>query len=92
MKYWVFVFIPLFLCCTQPISARPTDNDSTEVTVKLQLKWKHQFQFAGYYAAIEQGYYRDEGFFSILVEETRSAPPEQIKFMADPSMLKASPG
>jgi len=24
--------------------------------VKLQLKWTHQFQFAGYYAAQEQGY------------------------------------
>jgi len=29
--------------------------------VSIQLKWHHQFQFAGYYAAIEQGYYRDEG-------------------------------
>lgn len=29
--------------------------------VTLQLKWKHQFQFAGYYAALEQGYYRDAG-------------------------------
>lgn len=29
--------------------------------VTLQLKWKHQFQFAGYYAAVEQGYYRDAG-------------------------------
>ncbi|OYZ66902.1 MAG: hypothetical protein B7Y17_00830 [Sulfuricurvum sp. 24-42-5] len=29
--------------------------------VTLQLKWHHQFQFAGYYAAVEQGYYRDEG-------------------------------
>lgn len=29
--------------------------------VSLQLKWHHQFQFAGYYAALEQGYYRDEG-------------------------------
>ena len=29
--------------------------------VSLQLKWKHQFQFAGYYAALEQGYYRDAG-------------------------------
>lgn len=29
--------------------------------VSLQLKWHHQFQFAGYYAAVEQGYYRDEG-------------------------------
>src|SRR3954467_3274706 len=29
--------------------------------VTLQLKWKHQFQFAGYYAALEQGFYRDAG-------------------------------
>jgi class 3 adenylate cyclase/ABC-type nitrate/sulfonate/bicarbonate transport system substrate-binding protein len=29
--------------------------------VSLQLKWKHQFQFAGYYAAVEQGYYRNAG-------------------------------
>jgi class 3 adenylate cyclase/ABC-type nitrate/sulfonate/bicarbonate transport system substrate-binding protein len=27
--------------------------------VSLQLKWLHQFQFAGYYAALEQGFYRD---------------------------------
>ncbi len=29
--------------------------------VALQLKWRHQFQFAGYYAAQEKGYYRDAG-------------------------------
>src|SRR5476651_2758629 len=34
--------------------ARALDN------VTLQLKHLHQFQFAGYYAALEQGYYRDE--------------------------------
>ena len=31
-------------------------------SVSLQLKWKHQFQFAGYYAALEQGFYRNAGF------------------------------
>src|SRR5258707_2354863 len=30
-------------------------------SVSLQLKWKHQFQFAGYYAALEQGFYRAAG-------------------------------
>lgn len=30
--------------------------------VRLQLKWRHQFQFAGYYAALEKGYYREAGF------------------------------
>src|SRR6267154_699859 len=29
--------------------------------VSMQLKWKHQFQFAGYYQALEQGFYRDAG-------------------------------
>ncbi len=29
--------------------------------VSLQLPWKHQFEFAGFYAAIEQGFYRDRG-------------------------------
>jgi ABC-type nitrate/sulfonate/bicarbonate transport system substrate-binding protein len=29
--------------------------------VSFQLKWKHQFQFAGYYQALEQGFYRDAG-------------------------------
>ncbi|MBI3230778.1 MAG: PAS domain S-box protein [Burkholderiales bacterium] len=35
--------------------------------VRLQLKWLHQFQFAGYYAALEQGYYRDVGLDVELV-------------------------
>lgn len=30
--------------------------------VTLQLKWKHQFQFAGYYAAKAKGFYAEEGF------------------------------
>src|SRR3954451_17025584 len=29
--------------------------------VKFQLQWVAQSQFAGYYAAIDQGYYRDAG-------------------------------
>jgi polar amino acid transport system substrate-binding protein len=36
--------------------------------VRLQLKWYHQFQFAGYYAAIEQGYFAAEGLEVELIE------------------------
>lgn len=39
--------------------------------VVLQLKWRHQFQFAGYYAAVAQGYYREAG----LDVEIREAVP-----------------
>jgi len=41
-------------------SAQPPLPISLE-KVSLQLKWQHQFQFAGYYAAKEQGYYAQEG-------------------------------
>ena len=37
-----------------------TQVHATEV-VNLQLRWHHQFQFAGYYAAREKGFYKEEG-------------------------------
>ena len=36
--------------------------------VSLQLKWKHQFQFAGYYAAVEKGFYRENGLDVVIRE------------------------
>lgn len=35
--------------------------------VKLYLKWQHGFQFAGYYAALAQGYYKEAGIEVTLV-------------------------
>lgn len=29
--------------------------------VSVQLEWRHQFEFAGFYAAVEKGYYKDIG-------------------------------
>ncbi|HJV01668.1 MAG TPA: EAL domain-containing protein [Burkholderiaceae bacterium] len=45
--------------------------------VTLQLKYHHQFQFAGYYAALEQGYYREAGLDVRLREGTDSNDPER---------------
>lgn len=43
-------------------SSTSADTGSSELTpVKLQLQWLTQAQFAGYYAAVAQGYYEDEG-------------------------------
>jgi diguanylate cyclase (GGDEF)-like protein len=41
-------------------SAAPSSISELQ-PIDFQLRWKHQFQFAGYYAAIAQGYYREEG-------------------------------
>lgn len=43
--------------------------------VSLQLKWTHAFQFAGYYAALEKGYYRDAGLDVQLLEATPGIDP-----------------
>jgi diguanylate cyclase (GGDEF)-like protein/PAS domain S-box-containing protein len=45
--------------------------------VTLQLKWKHQFQFAGYYAAKEKGFYRDAGLDVTIVEAAPGIDPAQ---------------
>ncbi|MBI5835040.1 MAG: ABC transporter substrate-binding protein [Armatimonadetes bacterium] len=45
------------------------------VPVTLQLKWKHQFQFAGYYMAQARGYYRDAGLDVRLVEADEQHDP-----------------
>lgn len=42
-----------------------------EERVVLQLKWTHAFQFAGYYMAIEKGFYREAG----LDVDIREAKP-----------------
>ncbi|MGE6110837.1 ABC transporter substrate-binding protein, partial [Aeromonas salmonicida] len=49
--------MPLLLIILACLPARVAAQDP----IVLQLKWHHQFQFAGYYAAIAQGYYRDAG-------------------------------
>jgi PAS domain S-box-containing protein len=46
-------------------------------TVVLQLKWYHQFQFAGYYAAVEKGFYTNEGLHVILREGSPQRFPLQ---------------
>jgi len=57
-KKFCFAFILwVFPCCSFALE-----------TVELQLRWHHQFQFAGYYAAVEQGFYRDVGLNVILTE------------------------
>ena len=46
--------------------------------VVVQLKWWHQYQFAGYYAAQLKGFYRDEGLDVELVEGSPARPPLQM--------------
>ena len=57
-------------------TANPPASDLEHV--RLQLKWTHQFQFAGYYQAIEQGYYREAGFDVQLMEAQPGVDPVDV--------------
>ncbi|MHC1704021.1 MAG: ABC transporter substrate-binding protein [Tenuifilaceae bacterium] len=46
--------------------------------IVLQLKWKNQFQFAGYYAAIEKGFYKEVGLDVEVRELEKSSNPTEI--------------
>jgi PAS domain S-box-containing protein len=52
------------LLCLLPLVAGAAPQPLEQVT--LQLKWFDQFQFAGYYAAQEKGFFRDEGLDVVL--------------------------
>ncbi|NOQ14667.1 MAG: EAL domain-containing protein [Methyloprofundus sp.] len=56
------IWLQLFFILFSSFTYAAQQNTATELEkVTLQLKWKHDFQFAGYYAAKAQGFYRDEG-------------------------------
>lgn len=58
------VFSFLFVCAAPVPAAQALEK------IVLQLPWTHQFQFAGYYAAIEQGYYQEAGL-EVTVKDAR---------------------
>ena len=50
--------VVLATACAGP-AASPTPRPLTQV--RLQLQWVTQSQFAGYFAALDQGFYEAEG-------------------------------
>ncbi len=58
----------LVLLGTPGVSVADAHSQAMLNQVTLQLQWKHQFEFAGFYAAKEQGYYQQAGLSVELVE------------------------
>jgi diguanylate cyclase (GGDEF)-like protein/PAS domain S-box-containing protein len=78
----MFLIIQLFVfftCSSVPFF--PHSNSETAAaplqTVVLQLKWTHQFQFAGYYAALDKGFYKQAGLDVQIVEGSSNLDPAQ---------------
>lgn len=61
MKHFFFLFALL----TALFSNTPTES------ISVQLSWLHQFQSAGFYIALEKGYYKDVGLDVEIKEYTQ---------------------
>jgi NitT/TauT family transport system substrate-binding protein len=58
----------LAACGSSDDNKGDTSGSSKLTPVKLQLQWVAQAQFAGYYAAVAQGFYKDEGLDVTIAE------------------------
>lgn len=87
-KWLLFVVTALALAACALPAAAPAEGGATtaaeappagELTpIRLQLQWVTQSQFAGYYAALEQGFYADEGLDVTILEGAVEIVPQQV--------------
>lgn len=90
------VLLSLVMLCMlmqwSPVSMADRHGEPLK-NVSLELLWKHQFQFAGYYVAKEKGYYKDVGLnvdikeFESGVDATRDILTEKTDFAVGRSSI-----
>jgi len=72
-------FFSINLLCLLSMSSVAAQPATDKNIVNVQLRWHHQFQFAGYYAALEKGYYKDEGLNVKLINgDPQHQPVEEV--------------
>ena len=59
-------------------SSSSSSSTATMTPVKLQLQWFTQAQFAGYYAAVDQGFYKAEGLDVSIIEGGVDIVPQKV--------------
>ena len=65
-------------------SGPASSSPAGELTkIKLQLQWSAQAQFAGYYAAVDQNYYKDAGLDVEIVEGGTDIVPQDALSAGD---------
>ncbi|MGH2475368.1 MAG: ABC transporter substrate-binding protein, partial [Candidatus Limnocylindrales bacterium] len=64
---------------SQPAASEPTASAPAELTpVSLQLQWAPQAQFAGYFAAKDQGYFEAAGLDVTILDGGPTVVPQQV--------------
>lgn len=73
MKFIRYLLVVLLILCFGGKSIAADDS------LRVQLKWWHQFQFAGYYAAEHKGYYKEEGLkVKLIPGDPAHAPVSEV--------------
>src|SRR5215207_2401970 len=61
-----------------PSGSAPSAAEGALTPVKLQLQWVTQGQFAGYFAAVDQGFYTDRGLDMQILEGGVDIVPQTV--------------
>jgi diguanylate cyclase (GGDEF)-like protein len=91
MRVLCSVHFAALLACFLLVSPAHADTPATQpqgkplTKVSIQLKWFHQYQFAGFYAAVEKGFFREAGYDVELLEGSPKNDPvtEVVEGRAD---------
>ncbi len=73
--------IALTACSTTPAGGGDSSSagaPGSPTKVSLQLQWFTQGQFAGYFAAVDQGYYKEQGLDVTIKEGGVDIVPQQV--------------
>ncbi|TFD20431.1 ABC transporter substrate-binding protein [Cryobacterium sp. TMS1-13-1] len=69
--------------CSGPTTPSSSDGSGDLTPITLQLQWFAQAQFAGYYAALDQGYYEEEGLDVTIDEGGADIVPQDVLAAGD---------
>ncbi|NJO84100.1 MAG: ABC transporter substrate-binding protein [Blastochloris sp.] len=71
-------FLLLSLLAVMAFSLSIASAQDELTPVRLQLQWYAQSQFAGYYAALDQGFFEEEGLDVTILEGAVEIVPQQV--------------
>ena len=74
-RQWLFLIAVLVL---GSLALAGCSSEPEVAEVRVQLQWVAQSQFAGYYAALEEGYYEEEGLDVTILEGAPDIVPQQV--------------
>src|SRR5437016_13435648 len=77
-KTWVVALLAVVAVAALGSTAQAAPQAKKLDKVTLQLKWVTQAQFAGYYAAVAKGYYRQAGLNVKIKVGGPDIVPEQV--------------